>query len=220
MKSSCSGVILAGGLNSRFSGSNKALMEIGGKPILSRICEVFHALFDEVLLVTNDPLTYAGWDIQVVTDLYDFRSSLTGLHAGLFYAARPYIFVTACDVPFLQKEIVQLVLAQIDPKADIIVPQTRAGFEPLCAVYSNACLKATEECLGRRQFKIRDLFERVRVKTIPEALLRQQDPELVSFFNVNAPQDRLKAEELLAGKEVGPAYDGTGGSRTARTYPP
>lgn len=198
MKTSCSGVILAGGLNSRFSGVNKALMEIGAKPILGRICEVFNDLFDEVILVTNEPLAYAAWDIQVVTDLYDYRSSLTGLQAGLFYSTRPYAFFTACDTPFLQKEIVKLVLEQINPKADIVVPQTQAGFEPLCAVYSSGCLPAVEECLGRQQFKIRDLFQKVRVKTIPEKHLREKDPELVSFFNVNTPQDRKKAEKLLA----------------------
>ncbi len=204
MKSSCSGIILAGGLNSRFSGRNKALMEIGPKQMLQRICEVFSDLFDELILVTNDPLGYTAWDIQVVTDLYDIRSSLTGLHAGLFYATRPHAFFTACDTPFLRKEVVELVLEHIDPQTDIVVPQTRAGFEPLCAAYSSRCLKAVEDCLDRRRFRIRDLFEKVRVKTVSEERLREKDPGLVSFFNVNTPEDRARAEMLLTEKPVDP----------------
>ncbi|MFZ5569604.1 MAG: molybdenum cofactor guanylyltransferase [Thermodesulfobacteriota bacterium] len=202
MKPSCSGIILAGGLNSRFSGRNKALMAIGARQILSRICEVFSDLFEEVILVTNDPLAYADRDIQVVTDLYDIRSSLTGLHAGLFYANCPNAFFTACDTPFLQKDVIRLVLDHIDSQKDIVVPRTRAGFEPLCAAYSTRCLPAVASCLESGFFKIMDLFEKVRVRTVDEALLREKDPELLSFFNVNTPDDRARAEALLAEKAV------------------
>ena len=100
---SCTGVILSGGLNKRFQGKNKAFINVGEHRIIDNIYEVFKSVFDEIILVTNSPMDYLDWDIHVVTDLYPVRSSLTGIHSGLFYAGNPFIFAAACDTPFLKK---------------------------------------------------------------------------------------------------------------------
>ena len=70
MKFPCSGVILAGGLNLRFSGKNKALLTIDGKKILDHILDIYTQIFEEIILVTNDPLPYVAWDIHIVTDFF------------------------------------------------------------------------------------------------------------------------------------------------------
>lgn len=75
---------MAGGLNSRYSGRNKAFIPVWGKRILDRLYEVFQEVFEEIILVTNDPLKYLEWDLTIVTDIFPYRSSLTGIHAGLF----------------------------------------------------------------------------------------------------------------------------------------
>jgi len=196
MKYPCTGVILAGGLNSRFSGRNKALLEIGGKRILDRICDLFRELFAEIILVTNDPFSCADRDLLIVTDLFPVRSSLTGIHTGLFSATQEHVFFTACDAPFLKKEVVQTVLDHIDNRFDVTVPETAAGFEPLCAVYSKNCLDAVSRHLSREEYKIRLLFRRLRVRTVGEKILREKDPDLLSFFNVNTPEDWEKAVRL------------------------
>ena len=99
----CTGVILAGGLNTRFGGEIKAFLPIGGKRLLDRIFEVFAELFEEIILVTNDPLKYLDWDLFIGSDIFSVRSSLTGIHAGIFYASKPFCFISASDTPFLQK---------------------------------------------------------------------------------------------------------------------
>ena len=100
----CTGVILSGGLNTRFNGQNKALVRVGQKRILDRLYDVFSDLFDEIILVTNQPLQFLDWDLTIVTDIFSARSSLTGIHAGLFYMKNPFAFFSACDTPFLKKE--------------------------------------------------------------------------------------------------------------------
>ncbi|MDP3286361.1 MAG: molybdenum cofactor guanylyltransferase [Desulfobacterales bacterium] len=196
MLSSYSGVILAGGLNSRFSGANKAFIQIGGKLILDHIYGVFSELFEEIILVTNDPLKYLGWNLKIVTDIYPSRSSLTGVHAGLFYATCSHIFVTACDTPFLKKELVEALIRAALPQTDIVIPETTSGREPLCAVYSKRCLKQIENQLEKNDYKIQRFFNKVRVVKIPENELRTIDPELTSFFNVNTPLALEKAKEI------------------------
>ena len=192
----CTGVILSGGLATRFNGKEKALMRIDGQRIIDRIYDVFKDLFDEIILVTNNPLQFLEWDLDIVTDLFDVRSSLTGIHAGLFYARHPYAFFTACDAPFLKRELIEIILAGIDAKTDIVIPETSAGLEPLCAAYSKRCLSPAEQHIKQKKLKIQLAFRKCRTKTISEKILRTKDPELISFFNINSPEDLEQAKEM------------------------
>ncbi|MGD8293537.1 MAG: molybdenum cofactor guanylyltransferase [Desulfobacterales bacterium] len=194
----CSGIILSGGLNTRFNGQNKAFIQVGQKRILDRLYGVFSDLFDDIILVTNHPLEFLDWDLTIVTDIFSTRSSLTGIHAGLFFANNPYAFFSACDTPFLSKELVIFLIEQIESNTDIIMPQTAAGFEPLCSIYSKRCLKQAERHLKENKFKIQWAFQDHRIKFIPEKMLLKIDPDLISFFNINTPEDLIQAEEILA----------------------
>jgi molybdopterin-guanine dinucleotide biosynthesis protein A len=198
MKHSCSGVILAGGLSTRYGGENKAFLRVGGMRILDRLFAVYTEVFDEIILVTNNPVEFLDWDALIVSDIFAVRSSLTGVHAGLFYASHPFAFFSACDTPFLKKAIVETVLEHIEPADDLVIPQTSEGLEPLCAAYSKRCLKAAEEHLRANRLKIQLALRKQRIKRIPEERLREKDPELVSFFNVNTPEELAWAEQLLA----------------------
>ena len=198
MKSGCSGVILAGGQNKRFDGQEKAFFHIGPQRIIDYIYRAFRRLFQEIIIVTNTPRAYLEFDVVLATDIFRERSSLTGLHAGLFYASHPYVFMAACDTPFINPSLIQFLLAQQAPGVDVVVPQTADGIEPMCAIYSRNCLKPIEEQLQRRRYKIDAFYRHVRVKRVPEAELRRRDPELRSFFNVNAPDDLATALAMLS----------------------
>jgi molybdenum cofactor guanylyltransferase len=198
----CSAVILSGGLNTRFSGKEKAWVEVSGQRSLDRIYTVLAELFDEIIVVTNNPLGFAEWDLMIVTDLVDVRSSLTGIHAGLFYMTQPYGFFTACDTPFLNPNLIRLLLQEITPQADMVIPETSAGLEPLCAVYSKQCLKPAERHLAQNKLKIQLAFQKCRMKRVGEKKLREADPNLLSFFNVNTPEDLARAEEIIRGEPL------------------
>ncbi len=198
MKHPCTGVILAGGQNKRFSGTNKAFISVGGKRILDRIYEIFDSLFDEIILVTNDPLKYLEWDVHVVSDIFPSRSSLTGIHTGLFFTNNFYTFITACDIPFLKKELVETIVNNIEKGIDVVIPETLNRIEPFCAVYSKRCLKPVENNLMQKKFKIKRFFKEVRVKKLPENVLREKDPDLISFFNINNPDDLAGAERIIS----------------------
>lgn len=196
MKYSCTGVILAGGLNTRFSGKQKAFIDIGGKCILDRILDTFKTVFNEIILVTNNPLQYLGWDVHIVTDLFQKRSALTGIHAGLYYSTYSHVFFSASDTPFLKKAIVETLVEKIAPAVDVIIPETSAGLEPLCAVYSKKRLPYIEKLLAEDRFKIQQMFQGARMKKVSESCLRESDPALLSFFNINTPQDLERAVEI------------------------
>ena len=185
----CSGIILAGGLSSRFGGRNKALIEWKGRPLLAHIRQAFGDLFQEIILVTNAPGAFAAWDMTLVTDLFAERSSLTGIHAELFYANHPLAFVTACDTPLLQPALIRMLLDAARDDIDVVIPKTEKGLEPLCAVYSQRCLEPITHRLRQGDYRIRSCFRKARVRHVPEPQLRRCDPDLRSFYNINTSED-------------------------------
>ncbi|MDY6952371.1 MAG: molybdenum cofactor guanylyltransferase [Thermodesulfobacteriota bacterium] len=193
----CSGAILSGGLNTRMGGRNKAFLVVGNQRILDRLGNTFQSLFEEVLLVTNDPLHYLSWDMMMVSDLFPIRSSLTGIHAALFHCSQPHVLVTACDTPFLKRELIRVLLNELEPKWDVVMPVTEEGHQPLCAIYSKRCLKPIVHQLEHGDPKIVNFFSKVKVKEVPEEKLRAADPDLTSFFNINTPEDLAASEKML-----------------------
>ncbi len=165
--------------------------------IFEHLYDLFSSLFEEVIVVSNDPPAYLKWDIQIVSDIFPYRSSLTGLHAGLFAIQTPMAFVSACDTPFLKKDLVEAILSQIDRRSQIVVPKTPDGFfEPLCAVYAKTCLRPVEALLTTKNLKISNLFRKVKTKTIAPETLQLKDPKLISFFNLNTPEDVKQAQNI------------------------
>jgi len=199
MKFDVTGVILAGGKNSRLPGEKKTFRKIGERTILDHIYKVFSSLFKEVMIVVNDPEAFAGWDMTIVTDIIPSKCALAGLHAGLFYASYPYVYATACDTPFLRQSVVEHIVGRIEKGYDVIVPRTDDGLETLSAAYSKECIPLIEEALKKDMYMIKKFFRPGKVKEIPITELRPLDPELQFIFNVNTPED-LERARIMAGK--------------------
>ena len=196
--SSCCAVILSGGLNSRMAGQNKAFLEVGGHTILNRLLDSLHPIFNEILLVTREPRSYADIPVKVIVDLYEDRSSLTGIHAGLVNAQADYAFIVPCDAPFLQPSIIQLLLNALEPQWDVVVPLMDGFYQPLCAIYSKKCLPEIEKQLHRGDYRIYNFFPRMKVKTLCAEQIKAADPEMLSFFNVNTPPAYLACRKMAS----------------------
>jgi molybdopterin-guanine dinucleotide biosynthesis protein A len=138
--------------------------------------------------------------------IYLSRCSLAGIHAGLFYASTPWVFVSACDTPFLERRLAEYILSQTAPGADVVIPETDAGLEPLCAMYSKRCLPLIEKNLDDNIFKINRFFKPSRVRKITMDKIQAIDPGIDSFFNINTPEDLEKAWVIAAAKEEFDGY--------------
>ena len=189
------GIILAGGKNLRM-GKNKAFLEIKGQRIIDRTKQLFVDLFDEVFLVANSPLDYLDLNLRVVSDLFPGGGALGGIYSGLFHASHSHAFVAACDMPFLNKALISH-LSTLSPGYDIVIPKMEDGWQPLHAVYSQKCLPFMEDLLQKKNLKIIDFFPRVKKREVTTEEILPFDPQLVSFLNVNTPEDLARAEDLL-----------------------
>ncbi len=188
------GIILAGGKNLRM-GQNKAFLKVHGQRIIDRTKSIFVDLFDEVLLVTNSPFEYLDLNLRIVTDLYQEKGALGGVFTGLFHATHPYAFVAACDMPFLNKALLSHLIS-LSPGFDIVIPKTEDGWQPLHAIYSQKCLPFMEDLLLKGNLKIIDFFHRVKKREVPTAEILPFDPQLLSFLNLNTPEDLARVQEL------------------------
>jgi molybdopterin-guanine dinucleotide biosynthesis protein A len=194
-----SGVILAGGVSRRLE-KNKALERIGGKALIERVIDSLVPLTSEVLAVVARPEQAEALrlppSVRVVSDRYPGGGSLGGIFTGLEAAAEPWSVVVACDMPFLNRELLRHLMAQ-SSNVDAVIPCLGGQPEPLHALYSKACLAPMERMLRAGQLKIAPLFEAVRVRYVDEETIDRIDPRHLSFFNINTQADLEEATRLL-----------------------
>src|SRR6266404_3709343 len=189
------GVIQAGGRSVRMGGRPKALIEVGGRPIIERVVAALTPAVDDMLVVTNTPELYAFLGLAMVGDVYPDHGSLGGVYSGLKAAAGRAALTVACDMPFLHPGVVRLV-ADRAGEGDVVIPRVGSQLETMHAAYGKACLPHIEERLVAGHLKIVDFFECVRVVEITEAdVARFRDPR-VAFMNVNTPDELERARGL------------------------
>jgi molybdopterin-guanine dinucleotide biosynthesis protein A len=181
------GIILSGGRSLRM-GQNKAFIQIEGLPIIERISTLFKQVFREVIIVTNETELFQNLGSKIYTDIIPNKGALGGLYTGIYYSIFEYSFCVACDMPLINKSLVQFLIQNIRGE-DVIVPHTKDGLQPLHALYSKNCLNAIKETIELGKYKILDFYSRVKVKIIEEEDFIFLDPSKTSFINVNTPEE-------------------------------
>lgn len=187
------GVILAGGKSSRM-GTNKALLRLQptGLTLIEQVVNALRKVTPDITLVTNDLTTYAWLQLPTICDNYQEAGPLGGIEAGLNNSNYSHNLVVACDMPFLQPELLIFLLEQIEkqPQKQAIMPQKPNGEpEPLCAIYSRAALPQIQYQLQNHKYKLLELLNQLDVLYLPTTQLERFDPELHSFVNLNKPTD-------------------------------
>ena len=178
-------------------GRNKSFLLLGGRYFLNWIIDSLSNVCAALLLATREPSLYSGIGLKVVEDILQERSPLAGLHAGLVNMQADYAFCTSCDTPLLKSEIVRLLVDEVEPGYDVIVPASGSFFQPMCAVYSRRCIPFIEKQINIGDLKVDHLYEKIRLKKIPYERFKAIDHDLRSFFNVNTPEDMHLAFRLL-----------------------
>jgi FdhD protein len=180
-------VILAGGTSMRM-GSNKALLPFGAGLLIEAVYRQLRGIFAEVILVTNTPEQYQFLPCRKVADLYPGMGALAGLHAGIFHSTTPAVFAVACDMPFLNEELIRFLASKL-PGFEAVVPCSPTGQEPLHAVYGKECLPEIENFMADGRKKILDVIPRFNTREISASEVRLLDPDFSSFININTPEE-------------------------------
>lgn len=219
------GAVLAGG-QSRRMGRDKAFLQIAGTPLIERTLATLDRSFPEILVVANEVPRYAHLGRRVAADLRPGAGALGGLYTAIALAsgqaapplpdrsgrlaAPTHVFVCACDMPFLDERLVDLLVREAGrPGADgrlpdVVVPEdpnapdSSAGLHPLCAVYGRRVLPPIERRLAEGRLKVIGFYDEVRVRRVGPAALAAAGVPPHALLNTNTPEELALAESLLA----------------------
>ncbi|MGE5552851.1 MAG: molybdopterin-guanine dinucleotide biosynthesis protein B [Betaproteobacteria bacterium] len=198
-------IILAGGRNSRIQ-TRKALLSIGGRPIIERIVERLRPVVEGGLIVTADPEAFAFLNLPTTSDRYPGRGPLGGLEAGLHAAPAELNLVVACDMPFVAPELAAYLRqqAEADPTADAAIPTWEKGKEPLFAIYRKRAAGALAARLETGDLRLGHLDSAIVVReTDVSDWARRSGVDLKrAFCNVNTWDDWRKAEAAAQREEA------------------
>ena len=192
-----SAIILAGGHCSRL-GRNKSLLQSDAQPLIARSVHSLASLCDDLIVVTNHPDRYASLSLPVrlVPDERPGVGSLMGIYSGLRVARHPWAVTVACDMPFLNLDLLRYLLP-LARGHDVVIPRVGGWLEPLHAIYGRACLPEMARLLQEGQRQIIAFFSQVRVRYVEEQEVDRFDPEHLSFINVNTADDWEQTLALL-----------------------
>lgn len=193
------GFILAGGRSSRM-GRAKGLLTFGGEPLVVHVARLLE-FTGEASVVIGPPEVYANLGIRVVPDDGESLGPLGGISTALRIATCEWNLIVGCDLPFLTREWLEFLVARaIGSSADVIMPLSERGFEPLCAMYRKSARRAIAGALERGVRKITDGLATLTLASIAPAEWKAFDPCGRLFKNVNTPEDYDEARESLGEK--------------------
>ena len=186
-KNNITGIILAGGKSSRM-GEDKSFILFLGRPLIEVLIDKISPLFSDLIIVTNKPQLYKKYGIRTEADLVKDKGPLAGIYTGLISSKDSYNFVFACDMPFLNQDLIKYILKEADGY-DVVIPEYEGRFQPLCAIYSKECIAPIEDGLSKNKLKIIDFLKHVKVRRINEKEISRFISYQSPFVNINTPQD-------------------------------
>ena len=189
--------IQAGGQSSRM-GEDKALKDFLGRPLIQRVIDRLSPIADELIVTTNHPEEYRFLDLRLIPDLKPGRGALGGLYTAIASASNPLVAVVACDMPFASAELLEAAgRLMVQEEADVVIPKSDEGYEPIHAVYRRAtCLPAIEAAINADMWKVIAWFPQVKVRVLTSDEIKRYDPAGLAFWNVNTPEEFMEAEKI------------------------
>jgi molybdopterin-guanine dinucleotide biosynthesis protein A len=184
--------ILAGGQARRLGGADKASLEVGGAAIADRALAVLRKVAAEVFVVGGDSRRWPG--LRVVGDVIPGAGALGGIYTAIVESPCERTLVVGCDMPFLSAPFLEM-LAGVD--ADVVMPRSARGYEPLCAVYGKACAEDIRRRIERGDLHAAVPPRGVRVAEIGPEVVAAYDRDGLLLMNVNTPHDYARAKDSV-----------------------
>ncbi len=189
------GVVLAGGRSERL-GRDKAGLLLGRETLLQRVVRTLSHLSDDLVAVVRADQQIVVPGARVVRDVAPYSGVLAGMAAGLMAARHDWALVVACDMPFLNLDLLRYMLS-LRCEVDVVVPRLDVGAEPLHALYHKRCLGALTKSLAEGRRRVISFYDTLRVRWVGTGEIARFDSQGRSFFNINTPDDLALAQSWL-----------------------
>jgi molybdopterin-guanine dinucleotide biosynthesis protein A len=181
------GVVLCGGAGTRM-GRDKALIEIGGKPLIRLVAERLTECADPILLASGRPRRFGNLPYEEIADAAPGAGPISGLVAALSASPHDLLAVAAVDMPFVSAEVFRL-LSDRHTDEDAVVPVTREGQQPLHAVYHRSALPHLADALSRGRYGLREALAALDVREVGREEWGTIDADGRFALNLNTQED-------------------------------
>lgn len=199
------GFVQAGGGSTRF-GADKALVEIGGKTLLARTVELVASGCEETRIVAPAG-KYADASVSIVADKWPGQGPLGGILTALHFSNEKFrvaegedscALIVSCDLPFLTREwLAYLCDRAAKSTAQVVVPESENGLEPLCACWRTDAAAAVQAAFDGGVRKVAEAMKRLPMEVLDGAAWKRFDTDGRLFWNMNTPADYEEARRVI-----------------------
>ena len=179
-------------------GQNKALMPFHGIPLIQQVVNQVASVAAEVNVISSDEPDYHFLNLPVIPDHIPGKGVLGGIHTALLVSRFPFVAPVGCDLPFISAALLQAELKLIiECGADVVIPESQNGLEPLHAVYrQSTCLPLVEKSLQAGENRIISWFTKAKIRVLSHSEITRVDPDPRIFLNLNRPEEFSQAADL------------------------
>ena len=181
-------IVLTGG-NSKRMGQPKYRLRFGPETLLERTLRQVGQSTRIVVASHQQVLPDLG-DVIVVRDPVEDQGPLLGIMAGLREAGKfsEWALVIGCDMPFVNRDLIDLLIDHRKEGDDIIIPQIGDQAYPLCALYRTEVWQVAQALLAEGERRLLALLEPCEVNLVGKEALVKLDPDLIFLTNINTPE--------------------------------
>ena len=194
------GIILSGGRSSRM-GENKAFLELNGKSIIEVIISKMKNLFEETLIISNEPELYKQFNLPVFEDKYKYLGPLAGIHSGLSNSSNQSNLIISCDLPLVSKKMIKY-LIEFNSQKEVILYKYGGKIHYSLGFFTQRNISKIEKILSEYDEKLHpkkalSVFSYVMNEAEAE-IIDADDLDFIreeNFLNVNKPADFLELKK-------------------------
>ncbi len=185
--------IVAGGRASRFGGRDKSRLIVEGRSIIFRQVDVLQRVADEVVVIGPDPTRFAGLGLRTYPDRLPDSGAIGGVYTALDVAAADRVIVVACDLPFLQADVL-LRLVELAAAGDGAWVRGTRGIEPLLACYRREARGLIRQEIEAGRLQLAHLGSVLQMAELEEVELRRFGSPDRLLANINSPDDYARVQ--------------------------
>ncbi|WP_226481590.1 molybdenum cofactor guanylyltransferase [Natrinema amylolyticum] len=198
------GVVLAGGHSTRFGDDDKAVADLAGTPMIRRVADRIEPVVDDLVVNCREAQVptirealEGGSDASFAVDPIPDRGPMAGIMTGLRAAAGEYALVVACDMPFVDPDLVDHLFDRASGHEAAVPRLDDQWFQTTQAVYRAApMIDACERALERDERRIVEPLLDLDYVVLDEDEIREY-AALETFENVNTREEFEAAVERL-----------------------
>jgi molybdopterin-guanine dinucleotide biosynthesis protein A len=192
-------------------GVEKGLLGLGGVPVILRAVRLVEPVVRSVTII-GPPEKYAELGARVVADR-DFlgvpteggrsKGPLFGIATALANSGSDWNLILACDLPYLTREWVEWLLARAEKSdAQVVIPKTECGLEPLAAVYRKECAATIQSSLTRGVRRVTQALRDLELEVLQQGEWISLDPNGMVLKNMNTPKDYEEARKWWDSRRI------------------